>query len=583
MAATTYAVTVSGSTLEHAQLEAAIHVLGLLLPIAVGLCAWHRPPFERFGALLIASGPLVFLAMLSSSEDAVTYSIGRISAWGLDVFVIYLILAFPTGRLEKPIDRALFAMSVLLLLAFYLPMVPLFEQFPVPAPWATCDAGCPANAFLLANSEPSFVTDIISPLREVFLIALSAALALRIAYRIQRARPLSRRALAPVLGVAVFYLCAYGAALLGRHVYPDSNLVEVANRLIAAFLPLLALAFLFALVRWWVFIARSTQRLAEHLGQHPGPDDLRETLAEAFEDPMLEIVYWIGGSVDGYWGDGDGHRIEHELVPEGRFLTEIREDSQPIAGIVHDAALTEDQAFIDIATSYASIALDNQRLSAQTSALLREVRLSRNRIQAAADDERRRIERDLHDGAQQRLVALRIKLELVAERTGDGDGEGADAIRALGSEVEEAIDEVRSLAHGIYPSSLAHRGLVDGLRAAASRSPVPTTVLAAGVPRYSREIESAAYFVCLEALQNVAKHAEGASGAVIEISDNGALVLEVRDDGAGFDPSQERDGMGLTNMGDRLAAVGGELSLKSGAGHGTRVTATIPLSKSSTP
>ena len=152
---------------------------------------------------------------------------------------------------------------------------------------------------------------------------------------------------------------------------------------------------------------------------------------------------------------------------------------------MHDIALAQDRAFIDAATSYAQMSLDNERLSAQASSLLDEVRKSRARIQAAADDERRRIERDLHDGAQQRLVALRIKLELAAERS-IGNGAGAALLRALGSDVEEALEEVRALARGIYPAPLADRGLVEGLRAAALRSPLPTTVLAAGIERGTR-------------------------------------------------------------------------------------------------
>ena len=195
-------------------------------------------------------------------------------------------------------------------------------------------------------------------------------------------------------------------------------------------------------------------------------------------------------------------------------MTEIVDGERRVAAIVHDAALAGRPAFVDTATSYALMTLDNHRLSAQTSSLLRAVRESRARIQAAADDERRRIERDLHDGAQQRLVALRIKLELAAERTGDGTATAPRArpcCAGSGTTSRQALDEVRSLARGIYPAPLADRGLVEGLRAAALRNPLPTTVLAAGVGRHPREIESAAYFCCLEALQNAAKHAEGAT------------------------------------------------------------------------
>jgi signal transduction histidine kinase len=224
------------------------------------------------------------------------------------------------------------------------------------------------------------------------------------------------------------------------------------------------------------------------------------------------------------------------------------------------------------------MALDNHRLSAQTASLVREVRESRARIQSSADDERRRIEHDLHDGAQQRLVALRIKLELATERAREQGGGTADLLRGLGTEVEDALDEVRSLARGIYPAPLADRGLVEALRAAALRSVLPTTVLAAGVHRYPREIESAAYFCCLEAMQNAAKHAHDAAALVVELSDTGGdLRFEVRDDGAGFDPLTVTGGVGFTSMRDRVAAVGGEVTIHSRPGHGTRVSAKIPL------
>ena len=267
--------------------------------------------------------------------------------------------------------------------------------------------------------------------------------------------------------------------------------------------------------------------------------------------------------------------IDRPAATPQRAVTEVSDGVRRVAVIVHDPALQDDPAFTETATAYALMTLDNHRLTAQTTGLLREVRESRARIQSSADDERRRIEHDLHDGAQQRLVALRIKLELAAERAGD-DGEAAE-LRGLGNDVEEALDEVRSLARGIYPAQLADRGLVDALRSVALRSPLPTTVLAAGIQRYPRDIESAAYFCCLEALQNAAKHASEATAVVVDLSDDGDLCFEVRDDGVGFDPLTVNGGVGLTSMRDRVAAVGGEVTIRSRPGHGTRVTVKIPL------
>ena len=208
-----------------------------------------------------------------------------------------------------------------------------------------------------------------------------------------------------------------------------------------------------------------------------------------------------------------------------------------------------------------------------------DLRGARERIIAAADEERRRIERDLHDGAQQRLVALRITLELAAERA-DANGDDAGFLRRAGKEIEEALDEVRSLARGIYPGPLAARGLVEALRSAALRSALPAVVIADGVGRYTREVEAAAYFCCLEAMQNAAKHARGASTMVIELSFNGALRFEIRDDGAGFDVAQKAGGVGLMSMSDRLLAVGGKLSIESAPEQGTHISATIPIGES---
>ena len=457
----------------------------------------------------------------------------------------------------------------------YLPTALLVDQYPVPTVYTSCTDGCPANAFDVLGQQPAFVENVVYPLREIVAIAVFLGVTVRLAARLRAATPVMRRTIEPVLAVAIFRVAALGLTIFARRVAPDSEqLLDVGVWLIALALPAMALAFLVGLVRWRLFVAGAMQDLATRLPGHAQPEQLQTALADAFDDPSIEIVYWLDGS-DQHWVDALGRRFEPPGEASGRWLSEVRDDGTRVAAIVHDAGLRNDDAFLATATSYALMTLDNQRLSAQARALLREVSDSRARIQATADDERRRIERDLHDGAQQRLVALRIKLELVAEET--SDAERAARLRRLGSEVEEAIDEVRSLARGIYPAALADRGLVEALRSAALLSPLPTTVLAAGVGRYSREIETTAYFCCLEALQNAAKHAHGASAAVIDLSDTGTLRLEVRDDGAGFDPAQTAPGAGLVNMRDRLAAVAGELATVSSPGKGARIVVTIPL------
>jgi signal transduction histidine kinase len=573
LCATTVAIALSGSSWDESGAEAVARALMVLTPFGVGLYAVQRPPFKRFGKLLLLTGVLWFLSTLSSSDDPVLYSLGRVAGWTVEPLLMVLMLTFPSGRLSSRLDRGIVLTAVLVLACLYLPTALLVETYPVPVPWVTCGSGCPDNAFMVAGSQAAVIDDVIRPLRELLTLFLFVAVAVRLAVRLRGSTRLMRRILAPVLVVACLHYAVYGVALFLRGAEADVDL-DAMLWTVALTVPLLSLAFLAGLARWWLFVAVSTQRLSAQLHGHATPRGLRAALATAFDDPGLGILYWLDTPRGGHWADEHGNRAEPPDPGSGRCLTEVRDGGRLVAGIVHDEALRDDRAFIDSATSYALIALDNQRLSAQTASLLREARRSRARIQSAADEERRRIERDLHDGAQQRLVALRIKLELAADRSGEAD---AEMLRALGGDVDDALEEVRSLARGIYPAALADRGLVEGLRAAALRSPLPVTVLAAGLGRYPRDVESAAYFCCLEALQNATKHATGATAAVIDLSDDGDLHLEVRDDGAGFDPAAvDGDGVGLTSMRDRMAAVGGDLSIHSRPGHGTRVSATIP-------
>ena len=207
----------------------------------------------------------------------------------------------------------------------------------------------------------------------------------------------------------------------------------------------------------------------------------------------------------------------------------------------------------------------------------RELRASRARIVAAADAERLRIERDLHDGAQQHLTSLSVRLLMAAKLVGQ-DPELASLLEQLGAEVRDTARELRNLAHGIYPPLLRANGLADALFAAASHATLPTRVQAGPAGRYPADVEAAVYFCCLEAMQNACKHAgEQASIRLRVREEAGTLTFEVTDDGAGFDATDRNPGAGLLNMADRLGALGGRLRVDSAPGQGTRVTGTVPL------
>ncbi len=231
------------------------------------------------------------------------------------------------------------------------------------------------------------------------------------------------------------------------------------------------------------------------------------------------------------------------------------------------------------------VAINNTRLDSALEASLDELRrqaealqASRARIVAAADAERRRIERDLHDGAQQYLVALAVKVRLARQLLEREPARSAAIMEELVNDIQKANEELRTLAHGIYPPLLASDGLGPALTASARRAPLPTEVQANGTGRYPAQLEAAAYFCCLEALQNAGKYAgEGARATIRIWEEAGGLLFEVADDGAGFDAENRPAGSGFTNMTDRLGAVGGSLRVDSAPGRGTTISGVIPL------
>jgi signal transduction histidine kinase len=259
--------------------------------------------------------------------------------------------------------------------------------------------------------------------------------------------------------------------------------------------------------------------------------------------------------------------IAIERSSEGERLTS--DDEQVMAALARQLGLALNNVRLDSALQ---ASLEELRMQAD------ELRSSRARVVAAADAERRRIERDLHDGAQQHLIALAVNLRLARELA-DSDAPAARGVlEELASDVQDALDEFRDLARGIYPPLLVDRGLAEGLRGAITRAPLPARLETGTIGRYSPEVEATVYFCCLEALQNASKHAGPEARATIRVwAEEDGLQFEVADDGAGFDPGTQPRGAGLTNMSDRLGALGGFLSIRSSPGEGTRVTGVVPL------
>jgi signal transduction histidine kinase len=551
------------------------YVLIVAVPIAVGLYAWREGHHARFGRLLVLIGFAWSLPALSASSNEWLYAIGRVAGWWVEIGVIYLVLTFPRGRLSNDVDRWIVAAGVALVALLYLPTLLVDQSFPQPSQWTTCmGSECPDNPFVVAGSEPAWLNDAIVPLRELLTVLLMVTVVVRLIHRVTTATPLMRRTLTPVLTIAIVRVASFGAAVAARRADPDGTAVEVLVWVIALGLPAMALAFLVGLVRWRLFTADALLRLAVGIRHDPHPEELRGLIATALSDPSVKLAYRDPNAATG-WVDGDGESISPPHDGPGRCCTTIVSDGRPVAAIVHDDALDDQRAFVQTVGAYALTWEDNHRLAARVEESLRELRESRARILAAADDERRRIERDLHDGGQQRLVALRVRLELADETMRDSPVRARRMLQQLGAEVDAALDELRSLAAGVYPALLADRGLTDALRSAALRSPIPASVAVNGDDRYSQDVEAAVYFCCLEALQNVTKHAPDARTVAISLERNGDLRFSVSDDGPGFDA--EIAGNGLVNMRDRVSAVGGTLEIKTAPGAGTEIIGHVPV------
>jgi signal transduction histidine kinase len=334
----------------------------------------------------------------------------------------------------------------------------------------------------------------------------------------------------------------------------------------------LPFAFLTGLLRFRFSQAEAVSSLVARLGGGVGRGSLRDALAEALGDPEVEIAYWVPNR-DGYV-DSAGRPMQIDPAPNGKTATVIEHEGRRVGAIVHDADLAEERELVQTVGVTAALTLENERLDAELRAHVDELRASRARIVTAGYAERQRLERDLHDGAQQRLMALGINLRLARDLITSDPQDAAALLDASLEELNQAARELRELARGIHPAVLTDRGLDAALNGLAGRSPVPVELVQTPDERLPSSVESAVYFVVAEALTNVARYAEARTVRVTVMRSNGHVNVQVSDDGVGgADPAH---GSGLRGLSDRVAALDGRLELTSARGDGTTVRATIP-------
>jgi signal transduction histidine kinase len=556
-------------TSDHVERPAAVALYRSYLavaPILIGLYWWRRRPASRFGALLAVFGLCAWVVSWQSSDWPLAFVLGVLAEGPATFLTFYLFLAFPSGRLETVPDRLLMGAWAVVLGAFFAPWALGSPVIAGGGPLSTCVPACPKNVLQL-GSAPDLV-EVLGRWETYLGLAVTVAVLAVYATRLRTASAPRRRALAAVAASSLLFMPVFFTYQFSRQILElDAGTLDTMSWTVVGVRVLLPLGFLVALFQADLFAGAARGRLLEQLATRPTPERWRDELAHALDDAALRLAYWDPASAR--YREADGSELTSPVDRSGRAWVPVERDGQPVAAMVIDDALAEDPELVQAAASATSLAVENGDLEG-------ELRASRARILAAGHDERRRIERDLHDSAQQRLVALRIHLTLAGEEL-DGTGQRA-IVERLGTEVEQALEDVRSVARGVYPRVLVVSGVAAGLRAVAGRAAIPITIEDRGLRRHPESVELTVYFCCLEALQNAAKHAGPGASATVRLSDEDGLVrFEIEDDGVGFEPQSIEHGAGLANIADRVSAAGGNVCISSVRGRGTRVQGQLPV------
>jgi signal transduction histidine kinase len=518
---------------------------------ACGLIAWRRRPDSRSGLLMAAAGAGFFTSAIVGqlhAPIAQTASILVQELWA-PFFVALLLTLLTAGRLESRVDWLLVGTFVLALWVLQVVWLLFYEQ----------------DGNLLAAFPNADIADAVDKGQRSLAGLACVAVAVVVAARWRAASRPRRRALLPSVAGSVALLLF--AALLTNDLITGSRSQAVLWLAICSLVSVPA-AFLVGLLR--SRLARGgLADLFRDLKTTRGVG-LQEALAKGLGDPSLVIAYRLPASL-GY-ADADGHPVLVPPLAEDRSAAIVESDGTELAALIYDASLDDDPELVEAVRAAAGMALENEHLHAEAQSRLAEVQASRERIVAASDAERRRLERNLHDGAQQRLVALSLQLRLLEGRVGD-DPSAQALVSNASSQLAESLAELRELARGIHPAVLNH-GLAAALDSLAARSPVPTAVSFDADGSLPEPVELAAYFVASEALTNVAKYAD-ATAATVRVSRKGrTAIIEIADDGVGG--ADEAGGSGLRGLADRVEALDGRLTVVSPPGAGTTVIAELP-------
>jgi signal transduction histidine kinase len=532
--------------------------------VATGLFAWSRDPENRVGMLMVATGFLWLLSLVGTSDIAILFTFGQVIGSIFFVTALQLLLSTPDGRLHSTFERRLVAVAYVMTLL----VLPLY-LFVDPQTSFDCD-DCPDNVLLISANDT--VVDVFGSLLDAAaLVVVVVAMAVLIR-RYRRATGPERRLYGPLYLTGIALMVALVATVAVNAAATSSDAANVAWLSAMALLGLIPFVFLAALARARVLQGGAVGELVSRLGEAPRPGELRDALADALSDPSLELVYWLPESAR--FVDAAGRAVA--LPPQGsaRAVAPVERDGETIAAIVYDASLTGARDHVRAVGGAAALAIQNERLDAELRAKLQELRASRERMLRIGLEERRRLERNLHDGAQQRLVSLALNLRVARSKLRQDPDGAEELLREAGDELDSALEELRELARGLHPAVLSERGLRTAVESLALRAPVPVELGPLPSERLPEEIELATYFVISEALTNVAKYADATQAIVSVERHNGRVVVAVADDGVGgADPGK---GSGLRGLADRMAVLEGRLEVESEPGRGTTVKASIP-------